>query len=452
MGERPIQSVRRQPFAAISIRRYSVLDTMKAAAVVLLMTLAGAATTPGAASEARGALTGRTIGFDEKIVKKVTVVLTSPDDPSFSAETTSDKNGRFNLEVDNADLSYQVTLSKRGYVGMTLGVDIKAGPPTVRDFTVLTERELAEGKGDIVRERELARVDPAVEIFNEGAAAFAEGEMDTARERFEAALEEDGRMVPALSALSFIAMQEKNWPLAADWAARTLAIDPTDTKALFAAYRAATALGNDDEAAAATAVLKAEGTNVDLALEIFTEGVQAYRAPNYKKAEGLFLQVVELDPTLAEARLALAGVYGNMGKLEEAAAEAEAMLALVPDDPRALRVRLEAYLATGDDRLGAAAADLAAVDPALAATEINEKAFDLFEADRTDDARKLAELSLDLDPGDPRANYLLGLIMVNSGEIPAARLHLEKFVAVAPEDPDADAARSLLLELQDSNR
>ena len=54
------------------------------------------------------------------------------------------------------------------------------------------------------------------------------------------------------------------------------------------------------------------------------------------------------------------------------------------------------------------------------------------------------EYVLKADPELARAHYLLGMAYFNSGRVEEGRSHLERFIELAPEDPDAEIARGLL--------
>jgi len=429
------------------MRKYT-RSTLKTMSIAALLCLAVGLPTLCAGADP-GTLVGTTVDFDGKPVKKVSVLLTSTDDPEIAVEATSNKKGVFELAVDNPTLTYEIRFEKSGFVAMKSSVDFKPGQSVERTFTMLTQQDVDQGKGEIVRQRELASaMNPAIDLYNQGVTAFSNGDLDAARGFFESALELNSTMEPALAALSVIAMQQEDWTTAADAAARTLALNPGDTRALFAAYRSNTALGNAKLATEAAAALTAAGENSTAAARIFNEGADAYRAHDVDKAKLSFEEALALDPTMVDALGALAAISLSQGRLADADSKAAAMLALDPGNSRALKIRFEVALAEHSDRLAAAMAELAAVDATYVSTTVNERAFNLFEQNRYDDAKQLVELMLELDPDDARANYTLGLILVNAGDNADARAHLQKFIDGAPDDPDSDGARAMLEQLQ----
>jgi tetratricopeptide (TPR) repeat protein len=416
------------------------------AAVLVMIALQGTSVPATAAESA--VLKGKVVDFSGTAIKKVSVVLTSADDSSVRLTAKSDKNGHFEIAVEDASLSYQAELGKSGYAGFEAPIEFSANEIYERTFTMLTEQEVAEGKAEIVRRRENPEEFAALDSYNEGYEAFTAGDMVTARRHFEAALEHNDSMIQALSALCVITAKQQEWDDAREYSARALAVEPTNLAALFASYRANKVLGHEAEAAAAAEAMKSTGANVDAASQIFNDGVAFYRKRKIDQAVSLFEQAAELDPTLTNAHVALAGLYLGRGDFDEALAASDRALALEPGEKSALKYRLEACLRSGNDQLPDAIEALGAVDLPYVSRVINEHAFDLFEKNQYDQSKELVEQLLALDPEDARANYVMGLILVNAGDNAAARKHLQAFVDATPDDPDAAGARSMMEALE----
>ncbi len=393
-------------------------------------------------------LKGTVVDFSGTPIKKVSVVLTSEDDPSIRFTAKSDKNGRFEIAVEDASLSYKAQFQKSDYVGFEMVIEFSAGEDHERTVTMLTQQEIAEGKAEIVRRRENPGVFEAMESYNKGAEAYTAGDFVTAREHFEAALGHNDSMIEALSALCLITMQQQEWTDAKGYSARALEIDPTNLAALVASYRANKTLGHAAEAAAAAEALKSTGNSADVAGQIFNEGVDLYQKRKVDQAVAHFEQAAELDPTLTNAHVALAGLYLGRGDFDMALTACDRALALDPDNKSALKYRFEAFLRSGSDQLPEAIEALAAVDYPYVSTAVNEHAYNLFENNQYDQSRQLVEQLLALDPEDARANYVMGLILVNAGDNEAARKHLQAFVDATPDDPDAAGARAMMEAIQ----
>ena len=83
-------------------------------------------------------------------------------------------------------------------------------------------------------------------------------------------------------------------------------------------------------------------------------------------------------------------------------------------------------------------------DPEWAASRLPEVARAAFNENLMAAAAVLYEKVLELDPADAKARYTLGMCYFNLGETERAREAFTRFLELAPDDPDAEAARSML--------
>ncbi len=224
-----------------------------------------------------------------------------------------------------------------------------------------------------------------------------------------------------------------------------LAIDPTDSRAMqlrFDAYRLA---GNDVKAEEAAQTLRELGDVGETASRIFNEGAEAYNSGDVSTAISKFQQAADLDPSLVQARLALAKIFFAEGNLSEALARAEEVLVLEPDNADALRIAYDSALRLNDREKAAKALDgLAASDPKWAATGLFQLAVELYNNGQTIEAVQALEKVLEVEPDHARAHYLLGVALFNTGQAGPASDHLRRFIELAPDDPDAVIAKDLL--------
>jgi len=199
------------------------------------------------------------------------------------------------------------------------------------------------------------------------------------------------------------------------------------------------------EKRAAAGGLKRELTPQEKAVLAFNAGAEAAQARDAATARSRFQEALALDPELAAAASALAGLAMAEGNPREAADFAEKALAADPADARALMIRFEAYRALGDEEKARAAGEaLAAADPATAAAEFFNLGVELYNEGKTREALPHFERAVAADPKLPKARYLLGLCYVNAGEAARAKAELQAFLELAPDDPDAAAAREML--------
>lgn len=196
--------------------------------------------------------------------------------------------------------------------------------------------------------------------------------------------------------------------------------------------------------AQATAKTEAEMTPADKAIEAYNAGATAYNAQDIAGARSKFQEAVQLDPTLTAAWSVLGHLMLTEKNYKEAAAAAEAALALDPTDERSMRVRLDAYRGLGDAaKVKEATAALATADPKVAAVTMINEGVNLYNAGKMNEAKAPLEKALELDPSAARAHYLLG-ICYSMDDKAKARDHFNKFLELAPDDPDAAAARDML--------
>jgi tetratricopeptide (TPR) repeat protein len=186
------------------------------------------------------------------------------------------------------------------------------------------------------------------------------------------------------------------------------------------------------------------GSAVDPAVEIYNAGVQLLNAGDNAGAEAKFLEATTANPQLVEGWTALASTYLKVGKHAEAAEAASKALAIDALDPRALAVQVDAYRALGDTAKAQAAADaLAKADPSSAGTTLLNEGVNLFNAGQIEQATGVLERARAADPSLARVYYMLGLCYSGT-DTAKAKESLQKFLELAPNDPDAATAKEML--------
>lgn len=195
----------------------------------------------------------------------------------------------------------------------------------------------------------------------------------------------------------------------------------------------------------AQAVASGELTATDKAVLIFNEGAERAQAQDWPAAMAKFTEALALDPELQAAHSAMATGYLVAKEYAKAVAAAEKALTLNPNDRKAQQVRVEGYRGLGDTAKAAeAAAALAAVDPKAAASQLLEEAAKLYNNGSIKEAMPVLEKAIAAHATLGKAYYLLGMCHVNLGENAKAKAALEKFLELAPDDPDAQTAREML--------
>jgi tetratricopeptide (TPR) repeat protein len=177
----------------------------------------------------------------------------------------------------------------------------------------------------------------------------------------------------------------------------------------------------------------------------YNEGAEAVRTGQLEVAKTKFEEALKLDPKLSPAHAALATLAFNAKDYRAAVAHAEAALAIDPGDRRALNNRYQAYKALGDAAKTKEAAEaLAAADPTQAAAMGFSQGVELYNAGNIEQAQAVFEQVVAGQPDHARAHYMLGMCYGRAGDNAKAKEHLEKFIALAPNDPDVESAREML--------
>lgn len=395
-----------------------------------------------ASAQQAGRVAGTVIELDGTPIADVTITISAPGMKREMVKT-SNKKGKFTVSHSDAAMTYEYRFEKPGYQTLVLPVSPPVGDTAVQDFTLLPA-SAAPQDAEVAAAGAVA-VNPAVRTYNEGVEALRTGDLETAAEAFRKAAELDSDLAAAHTSLAAVLLQREDYETAAAEAEKALAIDPNDVRALqvrFDAYRLAGDQARADEAAQA---LREIGNLTDAAARIFNEGVDSFNAGDLATAQSKFQQVIELDPEMVQPYVALAQISLNQGGVAEAAAMAKAALERDPDNTRALKIAYDGARLTGDDDGARQALDrLVELDPEWVATALFDHAATMFNNNQPEVAALELEYVLKADPELARAHYLLGMSYFNSGKVEEGRAHLERFIELAPEDPDAEIARGLL--------
>jgi tetratricopeptide (TPR) repeat protein len=201
--------------------------------------------------------------------------------------------------------------------------------------------------------------------------------------------------------------------------------------------------GGDPAAAAKAAALKKafeEGVaatqtkNYDLAIQKFQEaatvlpscfdcyyniGYAHSQKKDDKAAEAAWLKAVELKPDYSEALNALATLYNNQKRFDEASA-------------------MSAKAAAAGGVIGGSGS----------ADAIYNQGIILWNQGKIAEAKVKFEETLKANPNHPEANFQLGMAQLNEGNIPGAITAFEKYLQLAPEGQFAAQAKGMLAQLK----
>jgi tetratricopeptide (TPR) repeat protein len=401
-------------------------------------------TVPGLAVAARqGRLIGKVVDPEGDPIAGVTVTATSKDVPEFREVMTTNEKGIFKIDFEVIDVTYDYRFEKAGYQTVLTSQRWGLVGTEHHDFTMPPGETPPAGDAVVT-----SSSNPAIQAYNDGVAAFKAGDIAVAQAKFQEATENDPTLRQAWAALSVAHLEQGHYQDAAASAEQAIGLGSTDEAALRARWEAYRQLGDEAKAAEALHDLEETGRLTEEAKRVYNEGVALLKVDDDEGAFAKFQEAASIDPNLEAAQLAVAATGFKIGRNAESAAAAEAVLANDPQNQTAIRARYNASLALGDeDMIIDALVDLAAVELEAAREGLWILAFAAYNANDMDTAKERFERVLGVDPSYAQAEYYLGLVYLGEGANDDAKKHLERFLELAPDDPDAETAADIVAYL-----
>lgn len=410
---------------------------------VALLLLCGLLTVTVLHAQAQGRIAGKIMDPDGNPLEGVHVVL-SAIGFDITIEQTTKKKGKFSMTVVDSTKDYMITLEKEGYRTQTEPVNIPLQGIASKDFTMVPGD--AGGQAAAPVESEAQSKSRAANVaFNDGVKAYNITDFDTAATKFEEAVAIDPTMSQAWAILSDLYLDKGDATAALDAADQALAAEAGNLKALTSRFDALHTLDRREEALTALDALMAVDSSTATAARVYNAAAAAARADDNETALALFEKSVEIDPQLGVAHRVLADSYFKAGNLETAKLHSDQLFSIDPENPAALQLRYEIYHALGDDEIAGAALDaLEQADPAALAETYLVQGVEMFEGGDTAGAIDLLERAVAANPDQPRVNYRLGMAYASSGQNDKAKQHLQRFIDLAPDDPEAATAAEMI--------
>jgi len=409
--------------------------------LVLIMMSAGLAS-----AVRKGRLVGRVVDSEDNPIEGVTVTATSKAVEGFNVVEITDRKGVFKVDFDVINVVYRYRFQKVGY--QTLEVE----QTWQKDGTARHEFTMHPGEaptlGGVVP---VSTSSPAISAFNAGARAFEAKDYATAVTSFEEAIGHDPEFHRAWGALSVALLEENRYQEAAEAAEKAIELGSTHETVLRTRWEAYRNLGDEAMAAEAGEALERSGRLAEEAKKVFNEAVALSKQGDYEGAFVKYQEASELDRNLQVALFGVATMGLKINRNEEALDAAEAILEADPENADAIRIRYNAALALGqEDRIIDALVSIASAEPEIAREGLWQLAIVAYDAQDMDRAKLRFGKLVEVDPNYAMAHYYLGLIYVGEGANDEAKKHLERFVQLAPDDPEAPSARDLIKYLSQS--
>ena len=397
---------------------------------------------PAAASAQGGRVSGRVTDEAGDPMAGVEARLLATDG-SADVTKTSNRKGRFSLAVVQPDRDYEIILSKDGYRTIREEIKLKRGEPVQGTWVMVPGSDDAPGLDMTPEEIEARRV--AVDHYNEGARLLNEGDVESAAVKFDAALAESPDLHEAYEIAAAVNYRVENYDRAVELADNILGREPDNERALAVRYDSFNALGKEAEAEAALDALVTAAPGDDTARRVYNRALARAKTGDVEASIPRLEQAVEIAPELAPAWGLLGDLQIALGNHQRAIEAGDRLMEIEGSLERGLSLRHRAYEAMGDEE-GAREAlrALADLTPDVVMNSLFERGEDLFDSNEPVAAAKVYRQVLDLQPDNARAHYKLGLALLSAEDSATAKVHLLRFIELAPDDPEAQAARDML--------
>jgi tetratricopeptide (TPR) repeat protein len=287
--------------------------------LLALMAIAG-----NAFGQAQARITGKiTDATTKKPIPDATIHVEALSGKTLKQDFPAKKDGYYAIFLLDGTIKYKFTFSAPGYAPYSEDLKLKiAGEPNTKDVELGTA---AAGNANAPAAGTVAKVDPSVQAFNEGAQLANAGDDPGAIKKITEAVTAKPDLIAGWEALARIHLRTKDYKSAIDEAKKALALADDEMDMYQVLVEAYTATG--DKAAAAEAKKKLPAN----ASGLFNDAAKLINAGKDAEAEPLLKQSIAADPTFAQSYYELGMVYVRTGKTADAKANLEKYIELEPN-------------------------------------------------------------------------------------------------------------------------
>ena len=251
-------------------------------------------------------------------------------------ETKTNRNGEW-MQIGLTPGNYSVTAEKDG---MTQSFDVRVGIDT-KEVNFSLQPGGAGGQMTAEQaKKEAERVEGIKAAFAQGAELSNAGKFDEAIAKFNEVIASVPKCSECYVNIGAIHSRQQAWPKAEEAYKKAIEVNPDSVDAyngLANVYNAQKKFKEAQEMSAEASKRggAAGGGGGGGAEALYNQGVIAWNANDFQKAQELFAAAVKADDKHAEAHFMLGQAYWNLGKLAEAAKEFETYTKIAPNGPTA---------------------------------------------------------------------------------------------------------------------
>jgi tetratricopeptide (TPR) repeat protein len=285
-----------------------------------------------------GQLKGKVVDGQNKPVGDAKITMLAVE-TNRKMETKTNNNGEWR-QIGLPPGNYSVTAEKNG---MTQSFDVRLGIET-KEVNFSLQPGGAGGQMTAEQaKKEAARVEGIKAAFAQGAELTNAGKYDEAVAKFTEVLAVVPKCAECYLNIGAIQSRKEDWAKAEEAYKKALEVNPDSAEAyngLASIYNAQKkfkeAQAMSAEAAKRGSTSAGGGGNAE---GLYNQGVIAWNANDFPKAQELFSAAVKANDKHAEAHFMLGQAYLNLGKLPEAAKEFETYTKIAPDGPNAEKAK-----------------------------------------------------------------------------------------------------------------
>jgi len=169
-------------------------------------------------------------------------------------------------------------------------------------------------------------------------------------------------------------------------------------------------------------------------IEYFNLGVLYQKQGQFLKAKRAYEEVINIDPSNAQAHNNLGIVYKNLGDLTNAIKEYEKAILIDPKYDKAFYNLAAAFYVKGE--LESA---INACQTAISLNPINIESYNLLgiiyrKQSRDSEAENIFRQALELRPDDPQTHYNFALLLEEKGDLAEAIFHYQSFIELSDKN------------------